>query len=91
MGDFPLLFIRLCTASISEMWFLKKKKKDYDIQVESKYKGLKLGLKVLENDMRSGQGKNPTRGGCPAGLTGHPRLPAAASSTLALYEAKPII
>lgn len=54
------------------------------IQIESKDKSLKLGIKVSEKDMWSGQGKEPTRGGCPAGLTGHPRLPAAASSTLAL-------
>ena len=66
---------------ISEMWFLKKKS---GIQIESKYKGLKLGIKVSEKDMWSGQGKKPTRGGCPAGLIGHPRLPSAASSTLAL-------
>ena len=52
-------------------------------------KGLKLGIKVLEKALWSGQEKKnkkktPTRSGCPAGLTGEPWLPAAASSTLAL-------
>ena len=57
------------------------KKKD-DIQIESKYEGLKLGTKALEKGMWLGQGeKTLFEVGCPAVLTGHPRLPAVASST----------
>lgn len=43
-------------------------KKDDDVQIESKYKGLRLGIKVSEKDMWSGQWeKNPLEMGVQQG------------------------
>lgn len=43
-------------------------KQNHAAQFDGEYKGLKLGIKVLEKDVWSGEEKTSPRGGCPAEL-----------------------
>lgn len=84
MGGFPLVFYPfMCCFILVDFNFRNVVSENkHDTQFDSKDKGLN-GWDRRSKRMCGQDRKSPPRGGCPAELMGHPRLPAAASSTLA--------